>query len=178
MNYRIETIRKEEYPGDDSWEKATKIEFGCGQWYYLYINDQLVLGVENCNCFFSEAIVFHDYLLLGDDYQGVHVINLIDFSVKNDIRVDGYFGYFVVDRDTLYVLGQRNIMAFGSDLDLLWKTVNIAVDGVVFKSTEGDTMTVKCLHEPMSEEWEDAKISLPDGRLITGRHYITYHENL
>ena len=160
MKYRIET-----FPGDDCWDYVKKIEFGSGLWYYIYIDDEPALAVENGDPIdFSEAVIFNDYLALGNYDHGIHLISLIDFKVIN-VEVKGYFDSFAVDRNILYVLGCEDIMAFGGNLDLLWKTEHLSTDGVVFKSIEDNTMTVSCCYHPM-EEWFDRKISLLDGKII------------
>ena len=59
----------------------------------------------------------------------------------------------------------HDVMAFSSNLSLLWKTGYLAVDGVVFKSIEGDTMVVECEMDPPGG-WIERRIILLDGSII------------
>ena len=182
MEYRMETSERVEYWED--WEKVKRIWFehgeerswygsGNGPWYYIYIDDQPALAVRS-----SEVLFFHDWLVTGDFpesgylypsryYNGVHAISLRDYQADHSevksIEVEGYFDSFKVDRDVLYVFCMHDVMAFDGNLNLLWKTGKLSEDGVVFKYIEGDTMTVECTAEPMSEKWFDHTISLLDG---------------
>lgn len=152
------------YPYEHPFDGTQRIELGIGKSYYIYKDLEPYLTVTVDGLPFTEAILFHDCLAIGNYNKGVYFINLHDFEIKN-IEVQDYFGYFVDDRDILYVLGCCYIMAFNSHLELLWKTDNLAIDGVVFKYIEGNTMTVSCEMDPPGG-WIDRKISLLDGSVI------------
>ena len=161
MKYRIE--RSE---GDDCWDDVEKIAFGPGPWWYVYIDDEPALAVEtHAFSHDSDVVIFSDYLAVGDSDNGIHFINLLNFEVT-DVEISRFFCEFVVDRNTLYVLGAEYIMAYNSKLELLWKSKRLSADGVYFKGLEGDIMTVECCLMPWSEDWFDVTISLLDGSII------------
>lgn len=59
----------------------------------------------------------------------------------------------------------NNITAFDSCMNEKWISENIAIDGVTFYKTEGDTMVVSCEMDP-PDGWITKRISLSDGKLI------------
>ena len=157
------------YHIDDSEECATehikKIVLGTGKTYYVYNDEDPIALVEiNSYGFFTDAIVFGDYVIIGNYYEGIYVISLSDYSVRN-IKIKGYFGYFEIDKDVLYVLGCENIVAFDRDLEWLWESDYLAVDGVVCNGIEDNTMMISCEMDPPGG-WIKRKISLTDGKIM------------
>ena len=170
MEFQIEenvkyTVYPYEHPFDDAW----RIELGGGDFYYIYKDHEPFLRISVPTDFHSDAVIFHDNLVIGGD--GIFIIDLKgekksreDFRIRN-IKIDGYFGYLTVDRDVLYVLGMHHVYAFDSNLNLLWKSDDLSTDGVVLKSITDDTMVVSCNYDPM-EKWFAREISLKDGKII------------
>ena len=159
MLYQIEESEKKAFKCDNI------ITLGNGKHYNVYKNGDPYLSVEinNLLCF-SDAIIFADYLVIGNYYEGIYLVDLKDHKIEN-IKVAGYFGYFEVNKDVLYVLGCEDVMAFSSKLDLLWKCDTLAVDGIICDRIEDDAMILSCEMDPPGG-WVTRKISLLDGHII------------
>lgn len=159
MKYHIDD--SEEYVIDN----IKKIELGNGKTYIIYSGKEPVVAVEiNRYDFFTDAIIFNDYAIIGNYYEGIYVISLSDYSVRN-IKIKGYFGYFEIDKNALYVLGCENIVAFSHDLEPLWESDSVAVDGVVCNCIKDNTMMILCEMDPPGG-WIERKISLTDGKIM------------
>ena len=171
MEYRVEenvqyTVYPYEHPFDDAW----KTELGCGKHYYVYRDDEPFLMIQAPGERFTEAVIYHDSLVIGSFDHGIYIVNLKDVKDRTDFRIrnieiDGYFGYFVLDRDILYVLGMRNVYAFNRDFRLLWKSGPLSTDGVVPESITDQTMVLSCNDDPMGA-WFTREISLADGKVL------------
>ena len=175
MEFQIEeNVEYTVYPYEHPFDNAWRIELGGGQFYYIYKDHEPFLMIQVPTSYppeFTDAVIFHDNLVIGSCNYGIYIVDLkgnkksiADFKIKN-IEIDGYFGYFAVDRDILYVLGMCHVYAFDRDLHLLWKSDDLSTDGVVFDSITDDTMIVSCNYDPM-EEWYTRKISLKDGKIL------------
>lgn len=146
-------------------DNLKNIVLGNGKTYYIYRdNDPIAIVEINKFDYFTDAIIFNDYAIIGNYYEGIYAICLSDYSVRS-IRIKGYFGYFETDNDVLYVLGCENIVALGHDLELLWESDVLAIDGVICNSIKDDTMMISCEMDP-PEGWIERKISLTDGKII------------
>ena len=138
---------------------------GHGKRLYVYKDDEAFLVVELniLQCFF-DAILFKEYLVIGNYYEGIWFINQNDLKVEN-IKVNGYFGHFEVCEDRLYVLGCEDVMAFDRHMSLLWQSEPLAVDGVVCDQIDDDRMILSCEMDPPGG-WVERIISLMDGSVI------------
>ena len=174
MEFQIEeNVEYTFYPYEHPFDNAWRIELGGGKIYYIYKDHEPFLMIQAPTFyppFFTDAVIFHDNLVIGSCEYGIYIIDLKgdkkirgDFRIRN-IEIDGYFGYFAVGRDVLYVLGAHHVFAFDCDLHLLWKSDYLSTDGVVFKSKTDDTMVLSCNFDPM-EEWYTREISLKDGKI-------------
>jgi hypothetical protein len=56
-------------------------------------------------------------------------------------------------------------VAFNHDLEQLWESDDLAVDGVICEGIEDDTMMITCETDPPGG-WIKRTISLNDGRII------------
>ena len=149
------------------FENVKRIGIGTGKIFYVYKDNMPFLSVEInllIGDFFVDSIIVGEYLYIGNYYEGVYVINLKDFTFNN-ISVDGYFGYFVNNQDYIYILGCENIIAIDIDARFVWKSDNIAVDGIVCNGIEGHIMYISCEMDPPGG-WEDMKIDLLTGKTI------------
>ena len=165
MNYKVNN----EY--NCEFENVKRIGIGTGKIFYVYKDNLPFLSVEInllIGDFFVDSIIVGEYLYIGNYYEGVYVINLKDFSFNN-ISVDGYFGYFVKNQDYIYILGCENIIAIDIDARFVWKSDNIAVDGIVCNGIEGHIMYISCEMDPPGG-WEDMKIDLLTGNTIDLEH--------
>lgn len=159
MKYHIDD------PEECSIENIKKIALGTGKTYCIYSEDDPVALVEiNAYGCFTDAIIFNDHAIIGNYYEGIYAISLSDLNVRN-IKIKGYFGYFEINKDVLYVLGCENIVAFNPDLEQLWESDDLAVDGVICEGIEDDTMMISCELDPPGG-WIGRTISLIDGRVI------------
>ena len=161
MNYIVNNEYNYEF------ENVKRIGIGTGKIFYVYKDDTPFLSVEVnilIGDFFIDSIIFGDYLYIGNYYEGVYVINLKDFTF-NRVSVDGYFGYFVKNKDCIYILGCENIIAFDRDANIVWKSDQIAVDGIVCDGIEGQIMYISCEMDPPGG-WKDMKIDILTGKPV------------
>ncbi len=162
MNYTVNNEYNYEF------ETVKRIGIGNGKIFYVYKDATPFLSVEVNKLiggdFFIDSIIIGDYLYIGNYYEGVYVINLKDFTF-NRVSVDGYFGYFVKNKDCIYILGCENIIAFDIDANIVWKSDQIAVDGIVCDGIEGQIMYISCEMDPPGG-WKDMKIDILTGKPV------------
>jgi hypothetical protein len=159
MEYRIMES------ADSLYENVRSIRLGEGKRLWVYKGDEpfLAVDINIPQCFF-DAILFKDYLVIGNYFEGIYFINLDDLKIQN-IKVTGYFGHFEVEKDRLYVLGCEDVMAFDERMELLWQSEPLAVDGVVCDAIDGDRMVLSCEMDPPGG-WVERVISLKDGSVL------------
>lgn len=152
---------------NSEFENVKKIVLGSGKLFYVYRDDAPYVSAEvnliNSE-FFTDSIIIGDYLLIGNYYDGVYVIDLLDLTFKT-IEVDGYFGSFVEGNDCIYILGCENIIAINSDSNIVWKSDDLAVDGIVFDRIDQEIMYISCEIDPPGG-WIDKKIDLSTGKVM------------
>ena len=151
----------------NEFSNIKRIAIGSGKVFCVYKDDAPYVSVE-VNLLnsehFTDSLIVGDYLLIGNYYEGVYVIDLLNLSFDH-IAVDGYFGYFVEDGECIYILGCENIIAMNRECSVLWKSDCIAVDGITCEGIEGKTMQVTCEMDPPGG-WVDKKIDLCTGKVI------------
>lgn len=159
------TILNEAEKCYDDFENTKTIVFGTGQYFYVYNNGKpyIHLEVEAFNSF-TDAVIFNDYLYIGNYYNGLYIVNLKDFTVRN-IEISGYFGYFHLFNNILYVLGCSYIITFDSFSNIIWKSDHIAVDGIVFKEIRNNVMFIDCEMDPPGG-WIERTIDTITGKEI------------
>lgn len=142
------TILNEAEKCFDDLENIKTIELGTGQNFYVLNNGKpyICLKVEAFNAF-TDAVIFNDYLYIGNYYNGLYIVNLKDFTVRN-IEINGYFGYFHLLNDVLYVLGCCYIIKFDSFSNIIWKSEHIAVDGILFNEIRDNVIYIDCEMDP------------------------------
>ena len=146
-------------------ENIKRIDLGTGKTYCVYDGNSPIVLIEiNTYGCFTDAVIFNDYVVIGNYTEGVYSISLKDYSVKN-IKIEGYYGYFEMHKGVLYVLGCENIVAFNHSLEVLWESETLAVDGVLCDCIVDDTMMISCEMDPPGG-WIERKISLIDGKII------------
>ena len=67
--------------------------------------------------------------------------------------------FYILKDDELYVLGCRNVTALDKDLNIKWKSPDIAEDGIVFNDVTNDIMRIECEMDPPGG-WNDRQIDL------------------
>ena len=77
MNYRCEETYNEKF------ENIKRIVLGTGRSYYIYRDDKPYVIIEvRLFDYFSDTVFFHDYFVIGNNHEGVYVINMTDLKVK------------------------------------------------------------------------------------------------
>lgn len=161
MSYRI----VDEHEGDyRCLENIKCLEFGAGCNYYVLNNEKPYLRLIIDSSSFNDAVVFYEYLYIGNYTNGIYVVNLKDYSIRK-IEVDGYFGYFHINNDVLYILGCNNITAVVLFSNIIWKSKDIAVDGIVFQNIKDDVMYVECEMDP-PDGWINRQINITTGKIV------------
>lgn len=138
-------------------------EFGCGRIFYVLKDNEPYIRLVIDDGFFKDIVIFNEYVFIGDYTNGVKVFNLKDYTINN-IDVDGYFGHFHIDNDMLFVLGCSNVMAFDKSSKVIWKSKDIAIDGIVFDHISNNTMYVECEMDPPGG-WETRCINISNGMI-------------
>jgi len=147
------------------FEATKRIRLGKGRHYCVYRNESPYVSVEvDYHSCFSEAVVFHEFLLIGNYVEGLSIVHLTDLSVeKRDIK--GYFGYFEITDDVLYVLGCHYVYAYDSNMNEIWVSDFLAYDGIICKRIEGNIMYLSCEMDPPGG-WVDKKIDVITGAVL------------
>ena len=166
MKYRCEETYTEEFENTKRIVLGSEYKvFGSDHSYYIYRDDKPYVIVEVClSDHFSDTVLFHDHFVIGNYYEGVYIIDLLGLNVTHK-DISGYFGGFEIIDDDLYVLGCDTIIAVDSHMTEKWTSEDIAVDGVLLKEIEGDSIIVSCEMDP-PDGWVDKRISLSNGKLI------------
>ena len=147
------------------FENIKSICLGSGRLYYVLCDDMPYLSVEvDIFSVFSSAVIFYGYLVIGNYYDGVYIIDLNDLSVKKK-DIYGYFGDFEVTENVLYVLGGENITAYDKELNEIWVSDALAVDGIVCGGIENGAMDISCEMDPPGG-WVDRKIDITSGKIF------------
>ncbi|MDB4952943.1 MAG: hypothetical protein JWO36_512 [Myxococcales bacterium] len=76
------------------------------------------------------------------------------------------FGHFEIDRDVLYVSGFRDVTAIDRQLSILWSSKNVAIDGIVWQSREGDRIKLSAEMDPPGG-WVDVELDAATGRRLS-----------
>ena len=162
MSYRI---IEEDITDNKEFETIKTIQFGLGRNYDIFHHEKpyLRITVEEHSTF-TDAVLFGNYLYIGDYMNGIHIINLIDFTVRN-IAIDWYFGRFQKEDDVIYVLGCCNIIAFDCCSQIIWKSDDISGDGITFHKIENHIMYVDCDIDPPGN-WIERKINITNGKIL------------
>lgn len=112
---------------------------------------------------FDDAVIYNNFLLVGA-FDKVYFINLADLRIIQ-IKVEMYFGYFVTTQDRVYILDGTGIMAFDTNLNVIWKNHSLAIDGVTFHEIDDEIMSISCEMDPPGG-WVDKKINIKSGEII------------
>lgn len=142
------------------------LRLGRGKYYGLKAGGRNFLRVEveddNWNPF-NSAVVFGRFFCLGTGGEIV-AVDLNTFEYRR-FGVDTYFGYFLEHGDILFAASACGVLAFNSEMDLLWKNESIAVDGVTFNGVEDGILYVSCEMDPPGG-WVDRRLDARTGELL------------
>jgi hypothetical protein len=86
--------------------------------------------------------------------------------VKTLLLGDDLFGHFgPTDQEVLYVLGWENVTAVDNKLVVRWVTREVAVDGIIWKGSEGDCVKLSAEMDPPGG-WVNVELDAATGREI------------
>ncbi len=77
-----------------------------------------------------------------------------------------YFGSFHIHKDRLYIASSSRLFCFDSDCELVWKSEEIAVDGVIVNDFSETALSVSCETDPPGG-WISCQLSLYNGKLLS-----------
>lgn len=84
--------------------------------------------------------------------------------VKTILLGDDLFGHLgPTDQDVLYILGWENVTAIDKTLAVRWISREIAVDGIVWRGSEGDCIKLSAEMDPPGG-WIDVELDATTGR--------------
>ena len=150
--------------GGISAERCLKI--GSGKFYALRLYERNVLRVEVDNDDwnpFNSGTVWGKYFCLGTGSKIIIVdLNTLEYRC---IEVDWYFGYFFQYSDMMFAASASGVLAFDTEMNLLWRNEDIAVDGVLFHGVEDGALCVSCELDPPGG-WADRRLDIVTGELL------------
>jgi hypothetical protein len=114
---------------------------------------------------FNQVILFHSLLAAG------HHEYLYLFSLRtneNIVRMEmqGYFGHFYLNNDKLFVTDAGGMYCFGKSGGLVWKNLNLGIDGVIINEFIDGKILGSGEWDPPGG-WEDFILDEETGRIIT-----------
>ena len=69
MQYKVEDFI------DQTFENIRNIRLGSGKSFFVYKDNEPVLSVEiNTPVCFYDAIIYHDYLVIGNYHEGIYLL--------------------------------------------------------------------------------------------------------
>lgn len=148
--------------GEISAEHCLKI--GSGKFYALRLHERNVLRVEVDNDDwnpFNAGTVWGRFFCLGTGSEIIIVDpNTLEYR---QIKADRYFGYFFQYGDMLFAASASGVLAFNTEMDLLWRNEDISVDGVLFHGVEDGALCVSCELDPPGG-WADKRLDIVTGK--------------
>ncbi len=79
----------------------------------------------------------------------------------------GFFSsVFVLAAETKYISSSSRLFCFDSDCELVWKSEEIAVDGVIVNDFSETALSVSCETDPPGG-WISCQLSLYNGELLS-----------
>lgn len=150
--------------GEVAAEHCLKI--GSGKFYALRLHGRNILRVEvNSDDWnpFNSGAVWERFFCLGTGSE-IFIVDLNTFDYRQ-IKVDGYFGYFFQYGDMMFMASASGVLAFDTEMNLLWQNESIAVDGVLFHGVEDGALCVSCELDPPGG-WVDKRLDIATGKLL------------
>ena len=140
---------------------------GFGKVYYIASDGIPFLEIEtNPNSWnpFNAAWFFQQCFCIGSGNE-VYFIHLQTGKIKT-VSCDMYFGSFHIHKDRLYIASSSRLFCFDSDCELVWKSEEIAVDGVIVNDFSETALSVSCETDPPGG-WISCQLSLYNGELLS-----------
>ena len=117
MKYKLIDLQETEFEMDDFEHEIRIGDFGH---YYVFCDNKPYLKVEvNIKDWFRAALIHNNHLLIGSS-QKVFFINLSSFEIT-ELKVEMYFGYFVVLKQMICILDGTGIIALDVNLEEKWR---------------------------------------------------------
>ncbi len=162
------------YMTDDSYvirdaffENTLKID--TDKKYAIWKNDEPLVLIEVARGWnpFDDAYIFRNKVYIGNNDKLI-ILDLITLDYKM-LECEMYFGYFYEYGDYLFVATGTNLMCFGKNGEITWKTQKIAIDGVTFGENicDGRSLEVSCCMDSYPAQWCKKVISVTSGEVLS-----------
>jgi hypothetical protein len=89
-------------------------------------------------------------------------------ALVKSVSLDGdRFGHFGPPQgEVLYVLGWRDVTAIGRALEVAWRSVDVAIDGILWRGQSGGRIQLSAELDPPGG-WVDVELDMATGRKLT-----------
>lgn len=110
-------------------------------------------------------------VVFGEEEE-VRFVDLESGTVRARVPVSGDWGHLAIHHasetgeETLFVLGQCDVLAFRASLDLRWRADGVAVDGILFKEVHGNSVRISAEMDPPGG-WFAVALDLQTGAEIS-----------
>lgn len=104
----------------------------------------------------------------------VHFVAAASGAIVKTLSLAGdLFGHFGPVDDVLYILGWRNVVAVDSTLEVRWVSHDLAIDGIVWKSSNDERIELAAEIDPPGG-WVDVDLDVATGKILRGRTFSSY----
>ncbi|MEZ5901320.1 MAG: hypothetical protein R3D51_17715 [Hyphomicrobiaceae bacterium] len=118
--------------------------------------------LTDAECFgFEDVRIWHQLLLVGWG-STVYCVDLGTLTT-HIYPLDNYFNFFITGDEYCLVISGSRIMRLNRNGELLWRSVEIAVDGITISKIEDDTIAGDAEHDPPGR-WRPFTLSLATGK--------------
>ncbi len=144
------------------------MRFGANKFYTVRIDGENFLRLEtdrdDWNQCFNEYILWRGWFVLGTGEQ-VIAVNLKTLECKQ-YAVDFYFNGFREYGETLFVQSGTEVLAFGGDMELLWRREGLADDGAAVFAVKDGTVFVNCIFDPPDGDTVEIRLDILSGKTL------------
>jgi hypothetical protein len=112
---------------------------------------------------FQDAIVWHDHVFVGLG----HTVYVIDPQARLGfaVRLESYFAAFYSGENYLLVASADALLRMTADGNVLWKTPDLGLDGVIINRVENGRVVGRGEWDPPGG-WRPFKLQLESGKLV------------
>lgn len=115
---------------------------------------------------FRERLVFWNDLLAVGIGEGVSLV-LLEEKRANSVSLDSYFGEFYTVPGALLAASAERVFRFSQNGELIWRSPQVGLDGVVIAKVEGGVVYGDGEYDPPGG-WRPFQISLQTGEYCSG----------